>query len=395
MRINFSVLLLLLTVWGCAEKGDVNDTEVTNLDNFKSYHLDLSSPKESFLDLIESVEFIQFEETDESLLSSIRKISHLNGDFVFSTESQVSSSASGTVYIFDENGNFKNKVSRQGQGPEEYRSIDDLWVEDGLLAVYSMPKSMIYRYNPEGEFVDSRQLPSQLRVGGIRPYKDGYMAEMNYHPTHDTSFYKFAKLDKDLKLEKSFLKYNMAPDELTGFIAYPTTLSYQDGVHLFRVFSDTVYVFKNDALAPLVHLNFKENWFWSDNPRPTFEDLDKVETENKAWISSVSIGQEYIYANALIGYSHWEYFLIDRSSGKVERMEMPKGKSVREEFFYLGWEGDRLMFSISTTDASNLISSIVESRIKFRPGTTLEEIESSENPVLMWVKFKKLNESIE
>jgi hypothetical protein len=367
MRKNIYSLLLLIAAWSCSDKSPVNDMVATDLDEFNSYHLDLNLPKENFTDLIESVELMQFEETDESLLSSIRKISRVNGDFVFSTESEVSNSASGKeIYIFDENGSFKNKINHQGPGPEEYISINDLWVEDGLLTVYSMPKSMIYRYSPEGDFIDFRQLPDQLRVGGIRPYKDGYIVEMNFNPINDTAYYKFAKLDKDLKLEEIFLKYDNAPDELMGFIAYPTVIPSQDGVQLFKVFSDTVYNFKNDELTPLVHLNFKENWFWADKDQPTSQELDKVETENKVWFSSVSIGPKKIFANALIGYSHWEYFLIDRMSGNVKRMEMPKGKSVYEEFYYLGWEEDRLMLSVTSSDVSGILSALDENQIPRR-----------------------------
>ncbi|WP_323757709.1 6-bladed beta-propeller [Roseivirga sp.] len=383
----FSFLILVL-VLGCAEKGRVDDKEVTDLDDFKSYHLDLDLPKENFIDMVESVELMQFEETDESLLSTIRKINRLDDGFVFHTDKKMGTDEHMTIYFFDENGNFKNKINRQGQGPEEYGSIESLWIESGLVTVYSMPKSVIYRYTPEGDFVDSRKLPDQLRVGDIRPYKDGYVAEMNYLPINDTSYYKFAKLDKDLKLEKAFLKYDNAPDEMPWFIAYSTVIPYQDGVRLFRVFSDTIYAYTNDKLAPLVHFDFKENWFWADKPEPTSEVWQKVEAENKAWTIGMSIGQKYIYADALIGYSHWEYFLIDRMTGKVKRMGMPKGKSVSEEFYYLGWEEDRLMFSVTTADVPNILSALDENQINYREGTTLEKIESSENPVLVWVKFK-------
>ena len=389
MRVNFSVLLLLLTAWSCAEKRSVNDKEAENLNDFKSYHLDLNLPKENFIDMIESVELMQFEETDESLLSAIRKINRLDDGFVFHTDKKIGTNEHTTIYFFDENGKFKNKINRQGQGPEEYISIESIWLENGLVAVYSMPKSVIYRYTLEGDFVDSRRLPDQLRVGGIRTYKDGYVAEMNYNPINDTSYYKFVKLNKDLKLEKAYLKYNKAPNGMMMPLAYSTVISYQDGVHLFRVFSDTVYSYQNDEFAPLVHFDFKEDWFWKDKPEPTSKDLQKVEAENKAWVIGMAIGQKHIYADALIGYSHWEYFLIDRMNGKVKRMEMSKGKSVREEFFYLGWEEDRLMFSVTTSDVSNILSALDENQINYREGTTLEKVESSENPVLMWVKFKE------
>jgi hypothetical protein len=39
-------------------------------------------------------------------------------------------------------------------------------------------------------------------------------------------------------------------------------------------------------------------------------------------------------------------------------------------------------------DISPFLSELKEDQITFRQGTTLEEIKSSENPVLMWVKFK-------
>jgi hypothetical protein len=46
--------------------------------------------------------------------------------------------------------------------------------------------------------------------------------------------------------------------------------------------------------------------------------------------------------------------------------------------------------SISPADVADFLGELDEAQWQFKPGTTLEEIESSENPVLMWVTFEDL-----
>lgn len=52
------------------------------------------------------------------------------------------------------------------------------------------------------------------------------------------------------------------------------------------------------------------------------------------------------------------------------------------------WEGNKLAMSLPSAELSPFLSELTEDQIVFSSGATLEEVESSENPVLIWVKFK-------
>jgi len=82
-------------------------------------------------------------------------------------------------------------------------------------------------------------------------------------------------------------------------------------------------------------------------------------------------------------------FLINRLTGAIVSIDLRNQDDGRYTISPIKWEGNSFIGSIQSNDLSALINELDQSRIKFREGTTLEEIESSENPVLMWVKFKE------
>lgn len=47
-----------------------------------------------------------------------------------------------------------------------------------------------------------------------------------------------------------------------------------------------------------------------------------------------------------------------------------------------------MLIAINSLDLAQLLGELDSSQYAFNEGSTLEEIESSENPALMWVTFK-------
>lgn len=80
--------------------------------------------------------------------------------------------------------------------------------------------------------------------------------------------------------------------------------------------------------------------------------------------------------------------LINRLTGEVQRIKMDKKSKDAFSLVPFRWDGDRLLASLTSTDVAEFIQSAGNENIKFREGTTLEAIESSENPALVWIKFK-------
>ena len=97
--------------------------------------------KANLSDLLDSVEYIALETTDESLLPGLSKLLCVKDNFYASAETE--------VMKFDSNGRFIGKLSMLGNGPQDYLSINDydivLLLTDGvtdILADKDIKKSL-------------------------------------------------------------------------------------------------------------------------------------------------------------------------------------------------------------------------------------------------------------
>jgi hypothetical protein len=390
MRENLYVLLLLLAALSCSDKETLDDKLVTNLDEFKSYSLDINQPKIKFWNLIESVEIMKLEETNNSLLPRLLKLQTTDDHLVLTSASQAGMLANqGDIFVFDLTGNIVNRINRKGCGPEEYIEINDMWLDGNTLSVYSRLGAKVNRYNLDGDFIDSRKSPYQ--AGHILGYENGYALDMNYELIDDSLRWRFAVLDKDLEVRATYLPYKTTPN-IKFFFASQTLTRYKNGVLFLRQVSDTVYFLKDNALSPIVHLDFGQEWFWNEKIDISRQYLQEIQRDDGIWNIDMHMGEKYIYAIGVQGFSSdgdTPYFLVDRLTNEVHNINFRTQGDTKFSVRAEGWDGERMIYSMSSDKIAPFLSELSENQIKFRQGTTIEEIESSENPVLMWVKFKK------
>ncbi|KYG80625.1 6-bladed beta-propeller protein [Roseivirga ehrenbergii] len=377
--------LLLLVTFSCSKNTSEEETEaVVVTDDFKSYRLDGDQPQERFADLIESVEVVRLEETDNSLLAYVRNLQQTKDYLVFN-----SSTMESDVFVFDRNGAFVNKINRQGDGPEEYQAVSNIWMESDTLAVYTSSKKTVKRYSLEGDFISTVTLP--VAGAHVHGYNGAYAMEMNYSPINDTSYYRYASLGKDLQLSGMYLPVDNKMDMWMSLSMNPIS-PYKDGVTLLRMMSDTVYRLSDNQFTPFIHFDFGQDWYWNESRDLLQAFGGAMQTTDKLWSVHAQISIKAIWVYTFSGVSQEKAppsYLIDRATGQIRSVDMrtkdkPKGVAVA-----MDWDDDRLIFTVQSPDMRSFLSELNEDQIKFRQGTTLEEIESSENPVLMWVKFKR------
>ncbi|PIW03174.1 MAG: hypothetical protein COW40_16280 [Cytophagales bacterium CG17_big_fil_post_rev_8_21_14_2_50_40_13] len=377
-------LLILLVIFSCSKNTSEEVKEaVTVSDDFKSYRLDSELPAERFADLIESVEVMRLEETNNSLLSYVFDVHQTKDHFVFTSGKE------SDVFVFDLKGEFVRKINRKGDGPEEYSSITDLWLEGDTMAIYTRSQSTVKRYDLEGNFVKADKLP--VIPGHINRYNNGYAMDMYFRPINDTSYYRYVTLDKDLKPNGMYVPVD---NKITigFFLSTNSVAPYKDGVTLHRMMSDTVYYLNDKGFNPLVHLDFGNDWYWKEIRDVTEDFLKNIQSTDKIWTATAKIGNHKIWVFTYTGSTEGRMvpsFLIDRATGVVHNVDTRKADKSNNVAVAISWDDDHLLYSIQSADVADFLSELKEDQITFRQGTTIEEIESSENPVLMWVKFKQ------
>lgn len=376
------LILVLLVVSSCDQKTTIKEsTPLSDIDEFKSFKIDIKAPKTKLTDLVASVEIARLEETPESLLSRVQHIFQHEDNLLFYNENN------GDIFVFDQSGNFKKKINRTGNGPEEYKRIHDMWLEGNTIAIYARGTRNIKKYTFEGDFLESIRLPAS--VDHINSYRNGYAFGTNFIPFQDSLRYQWGVWNDKLELVQKYHPFDASSDNKIEVVyTLNTILPYQEDRSLLRVHSDTVYLLRDNEVSPFIHFDFGEDWFWTDSGTADTKDMSEIEASNQAWQNEINIGSESIYLMSFIGYIGWEHFLINRLDEKVTRLDIRRTSEELFTLFPLLWQEDLLLCTLPSNEVNEFINQIGAENVQYKQGTSLDIIESSENPVLLWVKFK-------
>ncbi len=349
----------------------------------------LSRTERSKISIIaESIEYIPLQTTDSILIGHAQKMVVWQGNF-YIWDKQTES-----IYLFDANGKFKNKLSKQGGSPEEYPRIYDFEVDrqNGDIWIYSDMTGKFYQYTTAGEFV--KQVKSPVMISSFAVHKDwkycylGRSANMDYYkdtypkmcrymalqddqPQHQELAYEY----KDIKVPLSSFNYSF----------------YKDTVLLTEFLKPVIYsVDTLGRLHPRYRLEFTTNTLSLSFDEEV--DLKAVKSAEKAGNYAHLFGTffetgKYVffnYARGLIGTG-----FVDKSTGTVHN----QGYFLEDDFNIIG-----LPVSISFVD-ENYMYKIVEpgillkNREKGNMSSYLEKIcqgiQEFNNPIIIRIKLKK------
>ncbi|MBO6495122.1 MAG: 6-bladed beta-propeller [Roseivirga sp.] len=370
LRLSLVVFLLA----SCSGAKNEEGVHSQNLETFQSYQLSIDAERKSFSSIIESIEVVPLQETDNSLLTSASRVLRHRNEYL------VINKGDEEIVFFDSEGKYLRTFHQLGQGPGEYQAINSIWIQDDELFIYERQRSIVFKYTLEGEFIDVEKLP--FEAGHVIGYEDEYLVEFNYTIIEDSLMYKFGVLNSEMELTEKFLKTEEASDNIDMNPA-PSVFSYSDGVLLTHMYSDSVYYYKQGQFKPFIHFDFGEDWYWENEE--VFS-KDKLVSSNKAWETDMSLSEKYAYVWTVVGYSHYDYFIIDRTTGKSVRVDLRKDSNFSSIVTDLGWEEDKWLVSMLPEDLFQLCEELDHEL------PNLDQLSRSENPSLVKVTFKDSSE---
>lgn len=377
---------ILLTFSGCG--GAASEELVGPVvmdDTFLAYSLDIDKSDIPFTDAIDEVELMFLEETEESLLSYAYRISTVGDKLIFPGGTK------GDVYIYSTRGEFINRFNRSGDGPEEYSAIQSTWVNGDSIMIYDNLKQVLHWYDYSGNELKNLSFPH--RPTHIYPHNNGYALDMTFSRINDSLRYKVLSVDSDLKSRDMLLPY----DREIPFPISTTVNSFQylQGKLLYKsVFADTTYLLEENGIRPYYSIDFGDKFLWHDESMYDNGQaaMSAIPEGGKVWIFNTVVGPEQIYVQYNTSFKDFACMLIDRKTGNYYKLSLAKNIEELYGLVSITWDGNRMLCSIPSPDVEEFLAELGDEQWAFREGTTLEKIESSENPVLMWVKFKDISE---
>lgn len=375
-------LLLMLFTLGCGTEGGAEASSETMqaVDEFRSYAIDIDQKKVPFSDVFESIELIPLEETAESLLGDAERVKLAGDQFVFP------GTDNGDVYIFSDQGKFKNKFNNSGGAEGEYETINDLWMSGDTIVIFDSKKRTAYWYNEQGEYLKSLKMPEG--TGHMFPLGNGYVTDMTFAPDVDSDSHMVWVLDRQLNAVNKLIPHVYR-------ILFPmgqkiNSFSQYNGKLMFKaMYTDTTYFLDEQKVTPFIQVDFGEKYLWKDekyNDNMVAAMLALPEGDG-VWNYTPHVGPDLIYMTYDISLKKLAA-LIDRESGEYVILDTFMKNEERYDLAPLAWQGDRLLCSIPSSSIGTLLGELQEGQYQFANGGSLEKIEASENPVLMWVKFK-------
>lgn len=376
-KVSLLFFLLASISVGCG--GQLKDEEVKSekQDEFQTYQLDIHKASTRLSDLIQSIEITRLEETASSLLGYVRQV-------YFVEDKMVIPGTDGNINVFSRTGEFLNSINKKGEGPEEYTGWNDIWLEGDTIGLYNYRKS-INRYDLEGNFISRDEMLEQ--AAHVHPFGSGYALDMNYRLTQDSLKYALVTLDEEMNPDKFFLPFDRLPNFWIS-MSNKTVFLHGDDLLYFPMMNDTVYQIESDTVKPYIYYDFGDDWYFQPGVELSEIIMEDSEKKGMVWFMNNKIGENYIYLSAGVGTSISHSFLINRLSKEATRIDFSTQAEEDFQMSPISWIGDQFLVSLQSSQLSDLLDQLETSQYLFTEGSTLDEIESSENPVLIRIKIK-------
>ena len=142
----FLVLFLILFSFPACQRS-------TNNDRLLIVDIDpTSQPKGSLMlsDLVERVEYIPLETNENCIVGDIFSLFDVSKNYIAVDVTQTRE-----VFLFDRTGRFVSKIGSRGQGPGEYRSPREVFIDESKKCVYLKDVRQILMYDFSGKHLNT------------------------------------------------------------------------------------------------------------------------------------------------------------------------------------------------------------------------------------------------
>ena len=275
-------------------------------------------------DIIESIEYIPLETTDESLVAGVSHFDISDNYIVVYCSLQTQ------VFLFSRDGRFIRRIGRQGQGPGEYIWLINVFLDekrDRVFVVSGHEQQGILVYNLQGEFV--KNMTTQPGDGRFQRLHNEHFFINNVFGFHSPFAYEVRDIDLQLVAESVHNEFYGVQFTSFNVIGSPTHYLFNDEIHVRRMnLNDTVFVIENDfSFTPRFVVS-------AGRLAPTIDVLlsrlgSTPAESQRARERFVSIGSIFETANKLLfrhgfqGRSRFTYF--DKNAGRLLNFRSESG----------------------------------------------------------------------
>lgn len=301
---------------------------------------------------IDTDRLIPLEVTDSSAIYEVWFLEEIDGKFFTGSRS--------LSKIFDaSSGKYIGNLSVKGEGPGEYLSLSQLWLDQDTLRIYDSTAKRLLSYLPSGAFVSSLQVSSvpnedtnSQPIYLIRsPYGDGgYFSANCWWGGTVPKNPKYSLLDRNLNIVadipgRETNDGSFAPDMMTIDEKNQRILAWDQ-------LRDTIFSVSADGVKPVFAINFGDNAFPAeDQAIPSFYDrsqkfLGDSHPVYASVMKHVQTKGDELYFSFMESTDKAYLAKFNMKTGKAQAYELTSddGRYTQQLFFKL--QGDTLFVTL-------------------------------------------------
>ena len=355
----FYVVLFFILLEGCKKESKENNIVETNI----SYEV-LINPNEAsntkLSDIFKIKKYVPLEVNDNSVFSNLVSVDIIDNLIVTLVDYNQYMKK---VLCFRDDGKFLYEIGTNGEGPGEFRSLQDIAVNIETNMVYLLDLDKIIIYDLKGNHLKTQRLKepyAEIETIGkdtvIMSRNGAYGDQFSYHLTS------IVNGDKD----KNFMK-------IVPVLSNGSVLDYK---RLFKSGDDIVYLqeFDNSFISkieknmfnPYLKINFgdfnyKNNSEWEEKvmrDNKSLSPTDVYELKHKIWENNLVIDYNNYCENdnfIILSYFYKRInnrIILNKNSGEVYNVKhfIPNDKKPFGKGPYGVWNRDGFVFHINSDD---------------------------------------------
>ena len=338
--IYLNIVLSLLT--SCSSKQKPQQVQDENKQLEKSFYtIDLSkdfsgSDNETLLlsDIVEDVEYVKLETTDDCLLAGTARVFITNDDIY-----TLNNYSDYKLLRFDrKTGKFISQIGSIGQGPKEMINPCFVFAKDSLVYVTSTSTDKVYVYTNENQFI--RSVPF---CKDRSSFEDGVgqtisVIDHQYIVRHPGQLQSQFNYNQYMAAEVIDMNSNrlFAMRDTSDVYGIMLTLDwdpvrwyYKGNINFYNEPDRTVYAVTKDSIIPRYHFNLGDNKWPVKSEKLTMEYVKHIK------FKSFRETEDYLY----LYWNQSEKGYFARFNKKTETLDVQEQEKFKGRFWHLGVPG--------------------------------------------------------
>ena len=288
-----SFYFLFVFLFSCNNSGKINDVDNSNSDSIR---VDVSDIAESieYSKIFAKIEYIPLETSPNCIIGGIDKmIRHENRFFILDQQTL-------SLFIFDAEGKFLNKISQFGKGPQEYASLSDFFldIDHNRIILNCGTKFLYFDMNTCTFIKEERKAKnSQSAYLGNETFAY-YSRNSTWNGKYNISAYRQGK---------EIYRHLPISEKMAGFTFEKEYSFFQpdrEGNVLFATMLDNVvYKLNPDSMAVAYHIDFGKNGL----PENFLDDVPHDERIERLFKSSYCRSVDNFIKNDYLTFFNFTY----------------------------------------------------------------------------------------